>query len=807
MQDVRYAIRGLLQQPVFAAVSILTLALGIGATTAVFSVVYQVLLRPLPYPGAERLVSVSNMYLAAGTEPSFVSIPDYLDRRSGAPAIEDATLFTARVSALDVGGTPEQVIALAVTPSFFTTLARGPALGRAFSDSDVADGRGARVVILSDGTWRAKFGADPSIVGRAVRLNGESYVVVGVLSRDFELPWRDTAMLLPFAFTPAEMSDAERGNELSRMIARLRPGATLAELDAQMDTITAGLMTRVPSRAAFMQASGFTGRAMPLQQAQTKGVRAQLYIVQAAVALVLLIACANVGNLLLMRTAGRQRELAIRTAIGAGRGRLVKQLLVEGAVLAAAGGGLGVALSIAGVRGLLALAGEQLPGVVTTTPDARVVALAVCVTALTGLLFGVVPALNTLRAPASALLKEDTFRGSAGRRGGRIRRMLVVVEAAVALVLVAGAGLLVKSFVHLTAANTGFNPDRVLTAQVALQPLRYSDANARRAFWERIVQSVQRLPGVTAAGLVTATPFSGELNAGSFHVVGRPIGPGEQTPHANQDEVGGDYFQAMQIPLLQGRFLNDGDSAEAPRVAIIDQLLARKYFHGVDAIGRQLNFGSPRNYTIVGVVGTVNAADLAAPPAEGRIYLSAAQVSPARMGLVVKTARNPETLVSGVRAAVRLIDPEQPIAQIREMDEWIERSLQPRRNPTILLSLFGAIALALAAIGMYGVLAFSVTQRRREFGIRQALGAGGHSILSLVLREGLGAAVTGLAIGIGAATTLARGMRSLLVDVPPGDPLVLASSAAALLLVAAAAAWLPARRATRVDPMTVLRSE
>jgi predicted permease len=804
MHDVRYALRGLRKQPVFSAVAIVTLAFGIGATTAVFSVLHQVLLRPLPYAQPERLVAVHNVYLKAGNEPSSVSIPDYLDRRSGAPAIEDATLFTPRVSALDISGHPEQVIALAVTPSFFTTLGRAPALGRAFGSADVDSGSAARIVILTDATWRARFGADASIMGRSIRVNGEAQTIVGVLPRDFEIPWRDTAVLVPFAFTPEQMSDAERGNEFSWMIARLRPNATAAQLDAQMDAIVSSLMARVPERATFMRSSGFTGRAEALQDAQRKSLRAQFYVVQAAVLLVLIIACANVANLLLMRAAARQRELAIRLAIGAARGRIVRQMLVEGVVLASIGGAAGVAVSVAGVQMLVALSGDRLPVIVSAQPDWAVLGFAASVMALAGIVFGLAPGIAMLRTP-SAVLKDDTARGTSTRRSGRAQRVLVAIEAAVAVVLLAGAGLLVKSLAYLTQVNAGFNPERVLTAQIALPPLRYPDAAARRVFWQSLDERARILPGVTAAGLVTITPFSGEFNAGSFEIAGRPVGPGEQTPHANQDRVLGAYFRAMEIPLRQGRVFSDTDTADSPRVAIVDELLAKRYFPAADAIGRQLNFGSPRNYTIVGVVGTVNTLDLAKPSAEGRIYLSAVQVPPARMGLALKAAGDPAALAAAVRASVTAIDPEQPIAQVREMDDWIERSLQPRRAPTVLLSLFGATALALAAIGIYGVLAFSVTQRLREFGIRQALGAGGRSIVSMVVREGVSTAATGLAIGVVGAIVLGQAMRSLLVGVAPSDPVVLACAAVTLLAAAAAAAWIPARRATRVDPIVILR--
>ncbi len=806
MQDIRYAFRTLRKQPVFTMVAVLTLALGIGANTAIFSLLYQILLRPLPYANADRLVFVWNTYPLMGLPQASVSIPDYLDRRTQAPAVEDGALFTGRMVTLAAQGRPEQLRALAVTPSFFSTLGRQPSLGRGFVEED-AKPEADKFVILTQAIWASRFAADPAIVGKDIRLNSEAYRVVGVLPADFDLPSRDVAVLVPFSFTPQQTSDSARGNEFSSMIARLRPGATIEQLDAQMKTIVDRNMDRLPARAQFARSSGFSGFARSIREELVGDIRTPLLVLQAGVILVLLIACANVANLLLMRASGRGRELAIRTTLGAGHWRLVRQMLTEGVVLSAIGGASGLVLGVAGMRGLIAMSSRQLPGATEASLEPAVLAFTFGLAVLTGLVFGIVPAIAVMRGNTAAFLKDDSTRGTAGKGTGLLRAALVIGEVTIAVMLLVGAGLLIKSFARLQHVNPGFATENVLTAQISLPPLRYADAAARRAFWQRLIDKARSLPGVTAAGLTSNVPFNGSVSSGSYSIVGYTPGPSEPQPHGRQEIVGGDYFRAMQIPLVEGRLFNDGDTGDAAPVVVIDQYLVNRYFSKRSPIGQQIRRGGPSNppYTIVGVVGTINSIDLAEPVMKERLYYPVQQQPSPRLALTLKTSLDPTTLVAEVRDAVQSIDPEQAIADVRTMDQWVSRSLEVRRTPTVLLALFGAVALALSAIGIYGVLAFGVAQRAREFGIRQALGADRRSILSLVLMQGVRTAGVGLVLGLAAAFGLARFLQSLLFGVGQHDVSVFAVVTVLLLGVAVAACYVPARRATRIDPMVALR--
>jgi putative ABC transport system permease protein len=806
MQDIRYAFRSLRKQPIFAFVAVATLALGIGANTAIFSLLYQYLLRPLPYPDAERLVFVWNTYPLMGLPQASVSIPDYLDRRMQASAIEDATLFTARGLSLAAEGEPVQVRGLAVTPSFFSTLQRQPFLGRGFAEAEAQPGAD-KFAILTYNLWNSRFAADRSIVGRPIRLGGEPYQVVGVLPADLELPARDISVLVPFAFTPEQMSDQGRGNEFSQMIARLKPGATIEQANAQMKTIVDRVLERLPQRQVFARRSGFSGYAVPIRDQLVGDLKTPLYFLQVFVLLVLLIACANVANLLLMRATGRYRELAIRTTLGAGQRRLVRQMITEGLVLAGFGAIAGLLLGLVGVRALVALGSQQVPGMTTATLQPAVLAFTIGLAVVTGLVFGLVPALVVIRGNTWSLLKDDSTRGSAGRSTGVTRSALVVVETAFALVLLIAAGLLLKSFLRLQNVDPGFATDRVLTAQMSLPAVRYPDAAARRAFWLRLVDVARAIPGVTSAGLTSNVPFNGMVSSGSYSIVGYTPGPTETAPHGRQEVVGGDYFTAMQIPLVEGRFFNEGDTVDSAPVVVVDQFLANKYFAGRSALGQQIQRGgadSPR-MTIIGVAGTINSIDLGQPVTKERVYRPATQQSPPAMALVVKTGLDPQTLVSQVRAAVRGIDPEQPIADVRTMEQWVSRSLELRRAPAMLLALFGSVALVLSAIGIYGVLAFGVAQRGREFGIRQALGADRTSILALVLKQGLLTTGIGIVLGLIGAAIVSRLMQSMLFGVGQHDPIVFAGVTIVLFAVAVAACYIPARRATKVDPIVALR--
>jgi putative ABC transport system permease protein len=807
MQDLRYALRSLRKQPIFTLVAILTLTLGIGANTAIFSLLYQVLLRPLPYAAADRLVFLWNGYPLMGLPQAAVSIPDYLDRRSQAPAVEDATLFSFRAMNLTTQGQPEQLRGLLVTPSFFTTLGRQPFIGRGFSEQDAKPGAD-KFVVLTHALWTTHFGADRSIVGRDIRLNGVPYQVTGVLPADFEVPSVGVSMLLPYSFTPQQMSDNTRGNESSSMIARLRPGATIEQVNGQMKAIIDRNAERLPASRAFWASSGFRGYAVPLREQLVGDTRTSLFVLQAGVLVVLLIACANVASLLLMRATGRARELAIRTTLGAGRWRLVQQLLTEGIVLAALGAAGGLAVGLAGVRGLIALSTRQIPGMADASLNPAVLAFTTALALLTGLVFGLVPAIAIMRGNTNSLLKEDTARGSAGRGTGLTRATLVVAETALALVLLVGAGLLVKSFARLQDVNPGFSADNVLTAQLALPATRYPDPMARAAFWTRLVDQVRTLSGVTAVGLTSNVPFNGMVGSGSYNIVGYTPPQGEAQPHGRQEVVGGDYFKAMQIPLVAGRLFNDADTATSPKVVIIDEYLVKRYFANKSPLGQQTRFGSAPTsptYTIVGVVGTINSIDLGEPVAKERLYYPVAQQANPSMGLIVKTRIDPRTLVSQVRATVASIDPEQPMAEVRTMDEWMARSLEGRRAPMLLLALFGGVALILSSIGIYGVLAFGVAQRAREFGIRQALGAEPRAILNLVLGQGMRTAGIGVAIGLVGAAALTRYLQSLLFGVGAYDVPVFAAVTVLLLAVAIAACYVPARRATRVAPTVALR--
>jgi predicted permease len=619
MQDLRYALRTLRKQPIFTLVAVLTLTLGIGANTAIFSLLYQTLLRALPYPDAERLVFIWNSYKGINLNQASVSIPDYIDRKTQAPAIEDATLFTGRTANLNEGGNPEQLRSLAVTPSFFSTLQRQPFLGRGFTE-DEAKPDADRFVILTHGLWTSRYGADGTIVGRDVRVNGLPHRVVGVLPADFDLPGRDIALLVPFAFTPAQMADTGRGNEFSQMIARLRPGASIAQVNEQMKLITERVSERLPTRAQFMKTSQFGGFAVSMRDQLVGDVRTALYVLQGGVLLVLLIACVNVANLLLMRATGRSRELAIRSTLGAGQWRIVRQMLTEGLVISLLGAAGGILIGLIALRALLAMGDAQLPGSVQPSLHPVVLAFTLLLAMLTGLVFGVIPALAIARGNAAAFLKDDSRSGTASRSTGTVRTVLVIAETMFAVMLLIGAGLLLKSFARLQGVNPGFATENVLTAQIALPASRYPDAAAYRAFWARLLEQARAIPGVAVAASTTNVPFNGMISSGSYSIVGRATAPGEAPPHGRQEVVGGEYFKAMHIPVLAGRSFNDGDAIDAPPVCMVDEYLAKKYFNGANAIGQQIQRGNTARFTIVGIVGTINSIDLGQPVTKERIY-------------------------------------------------------------------------------------------------------------------------------------------------------------------------------------------
>jgi predicted permease len=581
----------------------------------------------------------------------------------------------------------------------------------------------------------------------------------------------------------------------------------VTDVNTQMKTIVARVMERIPARAEFARTSGFTGFARPIRQQLVGDTRQPLLVLQGGVLLVLLIACFNVANLLLMRATGRGRELAIRTTLGAGQWRLVRQMLTEGVVLSLFGAVAGLAVGMAGVRALIAMSATQIPGQLSASLNLPVVAFTLALAVVTGLVFGLVPAISVIRGNTASLLKEDATRGSATRATGFLRASLLIGEVAGTLVLLVGAGLLIKSFANLQRVDPGFKGDNVLTAQIVLPTARYPNPPERRAFWLSLISKAQQIPGVATVGLTSNVPFNGNVGSGSYSIVGYTPGPGVPQPHARQEVVGAEYFKAMQIPLIEGRTFNDGDTADSPLVAVVDRYMADKYFKGKSAVGQEIRRGGPDSpvIRIIGVVGTINSIDLGLPVTKERIYRPVTQAPNFGMALVVKATGEPTQLVSAVRRAVSEINPEQPIFDVRTMEQWMSRSLEGRRTPMALLAIFAAVALVLAGIGIYGVLAYGVTQRVREFGIRQALGADQRSILSLVLSQGMLRTLIGVAIGLVASFMFTKVLQTLLFGVDAHDLSVFAGVSVLLLAVAALACYIPARRATRIDPMVALR--
>jgi len=813
LQDVRYGLRSLTARPAFAIAALLTLALAIGANTLVFSLIDGIYLTPLPYRDDAQLIDVENRYPSMGLDTTGASIPDYLDRRAEVPALAESALYTNEDFNLALDGAPERVHGIRATPSLFATLGVAPARGRAFTDDEANPGAD-RVVVLGDEMWRNRFNADPMIVGRDLRLNGQSYRVVGVMPHGFMFPTRDTQLYVPFAFTAAQKADNQRGYEFSTSVARLAPGATLADVKAECDLVIHRNLERVGAVgsegaqfAQFMKTVGFTVNVRPLRTLLAGEQTRMLILLQIAVALVLLIACANIANLLLTRLSARQKELSVRSALGASRGRVARQLLIEALLLAVAGATIGIGVAAIGQR-LVAISG-LLPDWVSLSLDLRVLAFTLAVALGAGLLFGLAPILSAGLARPQQALRDSGRLAGGGRQARALRGTLVVAQVALAVTLLAAAGLLVRSFSKVIGESPGFESHGVLTASIALSGAKYPDDAARAAAMARFLDAARNLPGVTAAGLVDARPMSGN-NAGSSYVISGHPNNGA-TPHAFMRTADADYFKAMGIPLRQGRTFERSDWTSANRVAVIDELFARKRFPNGDAIGQVLDLDRPgvgnRHFTIVGVVGTVKNGDLGEDITQETYYLDYGQMPTDTVALILRTAGPPGALAEPLRAAVHEVDPDQPLFDVMTLDQRVQLSLAGRRVPMQLIGAFAALALVLAAIGVYGVLAFAVAQRTGEFGVRMAIGADTGRIRRQVLGDG--ARLAGLGLGLGVLGAFARGfvLRNQLFGVGAIDVPSLAIVVVVLALTALAACWLPARRAARSAPLDALRYE
>ena len=801
-QDIRYGARMLRRNPGFTTVAVLTLALGIGANTAIFSVVNGVLLRPLPFQNPARLVVV---WESSEGATNSVSVPNYFDWRDQNQVFSDVALFRGRNYILTGAGEANRLRAGVASGRFFDLLGVQPLFGRTFGPED--DRTGAdRVVVLSYGLWQRRFGADRDVLGEALLLNGNAYTVIGVMPRDFRHPDTDLVqMWLPVSFDTEYVSDLNtRGDHSFQVIARLREGVGLDQARAEMIAIASRLEAEYPGANA-----GMSAMVLPLLDALVEDVRPALLVLLGAVGLVLLIVCANVANLFLARAAAREREFGVRVALGAGRTRLVRHLLTESLLIAGIGGGLGLLMAIWGVDLLAALAPRNVPRLDKVAVDGPVLGITFALSVLTGLLVGLAPVRQVFRSEMQSFLREGG-RGTTAVGGGRLRNILVISEVTLSLVLLVGAGLLIKSFLHLMAVNPGFDPQNVLTLRVSLPGSTYAEKRQQAAFQRQLVERIQSVPGVVSAGAVTPLPLSGGRMGVSLTVEGAPPpAPGEEAV-ARFRLASSDYFRVMRIPLIQGRLFSVSDTAESTAVAIISETMAARYWPRENPIGKRWTFGGggPESKwrTIVGVVGDVKWRSLERA-SDPELYLPFAQLPMNWVFFVVRTNSNPMSLVPAVRSQVQTLDADLPVFAIATMDERLSRSVAQRRFTMFLLASFAGLAVVLAAVGVYGVISYSVSRRAHEIGIRMALGAQPNSILRMVLGQGLGLALAGVTLGIGGALTLTRYLESLLFGVASTDILTFSAVPALLLIVAFLASYIPARRATKVDPMVALRYE
>ncbi|HEV2911858.1 MAG TPA: ABC transporter permease [Pyrinomonadaceae bacterium] len=799
-QDLRYGLRMLLKKPGFTITAVLALAIGIGANTAIFSVVNAVLLRPLPFTEPERLTMI---WLrgpeGAGGDRVPLSVADFLDWRAQNQVFEKVAAYGTNLYNYTGGETPEQVRGVNATAEFFSILGAKPALGRTFlPDEDRADA--APVVVISHGFWQKRLGSDPQAVGRTITLNDKAYTIIGVMPASFDFPQRERELWTAFPLQPPK----RRGPYFLRGLARLKPGVTIEGARAAMNLV--GDPSQGPKPDA-----GDRFTVLPLNEYIVGDVRPALLVLFGAVALVLLIATANVANLLLARASEREKEISIRAALGATRARILRQLLTESVLLAAIGGLLGSLLAYWGVDLLLALSPGDIPRLHGVRIDWQVLAWTIATSLASGIIFGLVPALQGSRSNLNEALKEGgrSSTESFGKR--RLRGAFVVFEVALALMLLASAGLLIKSFVRLREVNPGFNAERILTMEIPLPRARYSESQQRAAFFQQLLERVKTVPGVQAVAVNSSLPPDQLTVSDNFSLEGQAVSSTGELPAGSLLTVSPDYFRALGIPLLRGRTFADTDTAEATPVAIISDTMARQYFAGQDPIGKRFRQGGPKENNpfmeIVGVVGDVKYEGLETKM-QPAFYEPLLQAPWGQMYMVVQSSTSdPLSLAPAIRREVAALNPDVPVAGINTMDQLLSRSVAQPRFRTLLVAIFSAMALLLAAIGIYGVMSYSVTQRTHEIGLRMALGAQRSDVLRMVVGQGMILTLVGIATGLVAAFLVTRFMESLLYGVTATDPVTFAAVSLVLSAVALLATFIPARRATRVDPMIALRNE
>ena len=800
-QDTRYALRTLQRTRGFATVAIATLALGIGANTAIFSVVNGILLRPLPFPHSEQLLKVWSANSIAGSTKAPVSPLDLDDWRAQRNMLADlgGWFYQMRGSGIDLTGRgePQRLEAAFVTPGFFGTLGVPALAGRVPRDDEMVRGSNDKLVVLSYGFWQRQFGGARSVVGSKLLLGGDPYEVVGVMPPSFGFPSERVEVFIPYSTIPDHAIPRIRPVRVLDVVARLKPGATIEQARTEM----AGITRRLAEE--YREDKNWDGATvMPLHDAIVGSVRTALLVLLGAVAFVLLMACVNVASLLLARAGARQQEVAVRAALGAGRGRLVRQLLTESVVLALAGGLLGLVVAWFGTRFLLLLSEGQLPRSLDVTIDARVLLFSLALSILTGLLFGLVPALR-ISAPALQGALREGSRGLAGSVSQRLRNALVVAEVALAVVLVVGAGLMTRSFARLLDIDPGFRPERLLVVNFTMNTTRHENY---KQYYRELIDKVRTIPGVLSAGAAKDVPIRGTGERNGFLPPGYVLRPGEDAPTAQMLNISDGYFKTIGAPLLAGRDFLPHEPADTPWVAIVNQAFVKEFFPNRNPIGQSLQFGSPLRAEIVGVVGDIRQAAIE-EPAKPTIYLDNMQNSRVRVNLVVRTAGDPLAMTRRVQDAIWSIDREQTITSVFTFDDVMSEAVARPRLLTVLLGLFGGLGLLLGALGIYGVLAYLVSQRQREIGVRIALGAQKRDVLQLVVGRGLVLAVAGVVIGLVGAFALTRFMQGVLYGVGATDPVTFVAVAVGLLGVAVLASWLPARRAAGVDPAVAIRYE
>ncbi len=806
IQDLRYAFRMLIKKPGFTVVAVLTLALGIGANTAIFSVINGVLLRTLPYRDAERLVALWETNTKSGQEPNLrneVALGNFLDWRAQNEAFDQIGALTYASVNLTGADEPERVQSALVTVNLFDTLGVQPASGRSFYPEEENVGS-ARVVVVSHGLWRRRTGGDPNLVGKTLMLNGNPTTVVGIMPAGFELQFptnQQVEMWLPMRIDPA---NASRRSHYLYVLGRLKPNVSVEQAHTEMTTIAARLEEKYPETNAEKGAN-----IVSLQNQLIGKVRSYLYVLFAAVGFVLLIACANVANLLLVRISARHKEVAIRTALGASRRRLVRQLLTEAVALSLVGGLLGLLLARWGIDFLVALTPADVPRLGEIRMHGAVFGWTFAISLVAGVLFGLAPALQASKPDLNESLKESGGRTTGGAQRNRVRNLLVVSEVALALVLLVGAGLMIKSFMRLQQVKPGFEPAGLLTMSISLPRQKYNDSSKANLFFDQLFERVKTVPGVEGVGGTDPLPLSNSNATTGFIVQGGPVLPLSERPEVGERSVTPGYFETMRIPVLKGRAFTDQDREKTPLVVVVNEALARRYWPDEEVIGKRLGFNESEKqdwYEVVGIVGNVKHDRLNSEP-KPELFFAYRQYPRNFMTLVVRASSDPANLSAAVRDQVLAIDKDQPVFDIKTMDERTSKSVAESRFVMILLALFSALALVLAAVGVYGVMSYAVSQRTHEIGIRLALGAQTRDVLKMVVGQGLRLTLAGVAAGVVGAVALTRLMESLLFEVSATDWLTFVVVALLLTGVALVACFVPARRATRVDPMVALRYE